>query len=323
MSPLGVAPVISRSQASAHSRMTSSAYLIKSATDRSNFRLLQGLLPVLAFSRESKLVLGLSVRDLVDTEPFVRCAKKAGKVTLDILNVVQLRGKRIVDINDNDLPVGLFLVQEGHDTENLDLLDLTGVTNKLTDFAHVQWVVVTLGLGLGVDNIGIFPGLSTSLVMMQVSIKRRHVWTHAREGTVVPEVAFVGEAVADKTQLALLGILFDGVEELFLGDLQRRSRIQLVNWPPAAPNLCIPLAWRWSNEESQQSCSKQSSARWRTEEYRGRERRARHPSRCTHGARECGRRRVCGWNKTWRGRSNSRTVRARKSQYALLTEQHD
>lgn len=44
--------------------------------------------------------------------------------------------------------------------------------------------------------------------------------THAREGTVVPEVALVGEAVADETQLALLDILLNGVEELFLGDLE-------------------------------------------------------------------------------------------------------
>lgn len=40
------------------------------------------------------------------------------------------------------------------------------------------------------------------------------------EGTVVPEVALVGEAVADVAQLALLGVLLDGVEELLLGDLR-------------------------------------------------------------------------------------------------------
>jgi hypothetical protein len=30
----------------------------------------------------------------------------------------------------------------------------------------------------------------------------------------------VGEAVANETQLALLGVLLDGVKELFLGDLK-------------------------------------------------------------------------------------------------------
>lgn len=64
-------------------------------------------------------------------------------------------------INDNDLPVGLFLIQEGHDAENLDLLDLTSVSNQFTDFANIKWIVVTFGLGLGVNDIGIFPGLKS------------------------------------------------------------------------------------------------------------------------------------------------------------------
>lgn len=45
------------------------------------------------------------------------------------------------------------------------------------------------------------------------------VSTYAGEGTVVPEVALVGEAVTDETELALLGVLLDRVEELLLGDL--------------------------------------------------------------------------------------------------------
>jgi hypothetical protein len=51
-----------------------------------------------------------------------------------------------------------------------------------------------------VGDVGVLPGLG--------------------EGTVVPEVALVGEAVADEAQLALLGVLLDGVEGLILGDLQ-------------------------------------------------------------------------------------------------------
>lgn len=47
--------------------------------------------------------------------------------------------------------------------------------------------------------------------------------THAGEGTVVPEVALVGEAVTDEAKLALLDILLDGVEELLLGDLEWKS----------------------------------------------------------------------------------------------------
>lgn len=43
--------------------------------------------------------------------------------------------------------------------------------------------------------------------------------TYLGEGTVVPEVTLVGEAVANVAELALLGVLLDGVEELLLGDL--------------------------------------------------------------------------------------------------------
>lgn len=35
--------------------------------------------------------------------------------------------------------------------------------------------------------------------------------SHLRESTIVPEVALVGEAVAHKAELALLGVLEDGV----------------------------------------------------------------------------------------------------------------
>jgi hypothetical protein len=51
-----------------------------------------------------------------------------------------------------------------------------------------------------VGDVGVLPGLG--------------------EAAVVPEVALVGEAVADEAQLALLGVLLDGVEGLLLGDLQ-------------------------------------------------------------------------------------------------------
>lgn len=67
----------------------------------------QGVLLVLGLAREGKLVLGLAIRDLVDAEPLVGGTDEARKVTLNILNVVQLVGKGIGDINDNDLPVSL------------------------------------------------------------------------------------------------------------------------------------------------------------------------------------------------------------------------
>lgn len=84
-------------------------------------------------------------------------------MTLDILDVVQLRGERIVDIDDNDLPVRLILVQEGHHTQHLDLLDLSRVADKLADLADVKWVIVSLGFGLGMCDVWVFPGLDKSV----------------------------------------------------------------------------------------------------------------------------------------------------------------
>ena len=43
--------------------------------------------------------------------------------------------------------------------------------------------------------------------------------THLGERAVVPDVAVVGEAVADVAETALLDVLLDGVERLLLGDL--------------------------------------------------------------------------------------------------------
>jgi hypothetical protein len=60
---------------------------------------LLGVLLVLAFATEGELVLGLSVWDLVDTEPLVGSTEEAREVTLDIFNVVQLGSERVVDLN--------------------------------------------------------------------------------------------------------------------------------------------------------------------------------------------------------------------------------
>ena len=44
--------------------------------------------------------------------------------------------------------------------------------------------------------------------------------TNLREGTVVPDVTVVGEAVSNETQTALLDVLLDGVEWLIFGDFK-------------------------------------------------------------------------------------------------------
>jgi hypothetical protein len=140
-----------------------------------------GIFLVLGLARESKLILGLAIRDFVNTagevgnsvgrgigfnkrinfvpEPLVRGAHEARQMTFNILNVVQLGRERVLDVDDKDLPIGLAFVEEGHDAEDFDLLDLPNVTHLFADLAYVQWIVVAPGLGLGVLLSGILPSL--------------------------------------------------------------------------------------------------------------------------------------------------------------------
>ena len=115
---------------------------------------------ILALARKGKLVLWLAIRNLVDAKPFVSGAQQTRKVALDIFNVVELGCERVVDVNDDDLPVGLFLVEQGHHTQDLDLLHLAGLGNELANFADVERIVVTFGLCFWMDDIGVFPGLA-------------------------------------------------------------------------------------------------------------------------------------------------------------------
>ena len=126
-----------------------------------------GVLLVLALAAEGKLVLGLAIGDFVDAEPLVGGAEKTRQVSLNILDVVELGGERVVDVDDDNLPVSLALVEQGHDTEDLDLLNLTRLGDELTNLADVERVVVTLSLGLGVGDVGVLPGLAGPSVELQ------------------------------------------------------------------------------------------------------------------------------------------------------------
>ena len=82
---------------------------------------------------------------------------------LNVFNVVELSCKRILNIDNDDLPVGFAFVEESHDTKNLDLLDLANVADLFADFAYIERVVVAFSLSLSVGRGGIFPGLAKSI----------------------------------------------------------------------------------------------------------------------------------------------------------------
>jgi hypothetical protein len=69
-----------------------------------------------------------------------------------------------------------------------------------------------------VSDVGVLPCLQRTSVLSLLS-DIGVVSSYLGEGTVVPEVALVGEAVADEAELALLRVLLNGVQGLLLGDL--------------------------------------------------------------------------------------------------------
>jgi hypothetical protein len=113
--------------------------------------------------------LGLAIGDFVDPEPLVGRADQAGQVSLNILDVVQPRRERVVDVHDQHLPVGLTLVEQRHDAEHLDLLDLADGADRLANLAYVERVVVAVCAGLGVLLRGVFPSLGEGTVVPNVT----------------------------------------------------------------------------------------------------------------------------------------------------------
>jgi hypothetical protein len=157
ISPGLVLPVISFSQASAHSRTMSVAYLSQSVSVLVWAE--EIILLILTLSSESKLVFWLSVWDLVDSEPFICSSQETRKVSFNILDIIEFRCQWVVDINHNDLPVSLFFIKQSHNTKDLDLLDLSWVADQFADLTDIQWIIVTLGFRLRMDDVGILPCL--------------------------------------------------------------------------------------------------------------------------------------------------------------------
>ena len=114
-----------------------------------------------------------------------------------------------MNIDDNDFPVCLALVEEGHYPENFDLFYLPDVAYLLADLADVEGIVVTLRLGLCVHYGGVFPGLSKENEV-------KFIWlvmdaAYLGKCTVVPNVPVMREAVPDESEPALLDVLLDGI----------------------------------------------------------------------------------------------------------------
>ncbi len=96
-------------------------------------------------------------------EPLIRGPNETWEMAFDIFDVIELGRKRVIDVDDNDFPVGLALIEQGHDSEDLDLFHLSGVTDLLADFADIQGIIVALGFSLDVSLTRVLPRLCATV----------------------------------------------------------------------------------------------------------------------------------------------------------------
>ena len=78
---------------------------------------------------------------------------------LNVLDIIELWRQWIIDVDDNDFPISLSLVEQCHDSKDLDLLNLTRCCDEFTNLTNIKRIIVSFGFGLGMNYIGVFPSL--------------------------------------------------------------------------------------------------------------------------------------------------------------------
>lgn len=191
---------------------------------------------VLAFTIKSKFIGWFAIRHLVYFEPMSGGMDQTRHMLLHIFNIcciesrarythvhyasnmppplftIQLVGKRITWINDQDFPIGFSFIQQRHDTQCFHLLDLAWCTNAWTNFTHINRIIVATCLRIWMCSCGIFPSLKISvndgLNWLNRSIA--YLW----QATIVPDIALVRKTIAYKAKFALFHILLQRIESL-------------------------------------------------------------------------------------------------------------
>lgn len=134
---------------------------------------------------------------------------------LYICDIVHLGSARITDIDDNNLPVGFAVIEEGHCPKDLDSFDLTSIRDLFTYLTSIEGIVVTRVLSVWVNMRGIFPSLMPSVALSVESWTvggKKEAMTHSRKGAVVPDVPFIGENIAYEAGFIVLDVLLYRVE---------------------------------------------------------------------------------------------------------------
>lgn len=79
-----------------------------------------------------------------------------------VSSTVELRGDRVVDVDGDDLPVGLALVDEPDEAEHFDGNDGAAQVHVGAEIEHVDRVVVTLRASQRVHHSRVLPRLRAS-----------------------------------------------------------------------------------------------------------------------------------------------------------------
>lgn len=87
------------------------------------------------------------------------------EVLVYVLNVVDLSSEGIVDVDADNLPVSLALVDHGVGAQNLGHDNLTSVVLDGGDLNSIQRIVVTVGLCVRVLDGGVLPSLRLSPIV--------------------------------------------------------------------------------------------------------------------------------------------------------------
>lgn len=86
----------------------------------------------------------LSVGDLVVSQEGEGGLEHTRKDLLDIGKIVELGSQGIADVNDQNLPISLSLINHGVSTQNLDLSDLSNlIVDRAGKIANIKRVIVT------------------------------------------------------------------------------------------------------------------------------------------------------------------------------------
>jgi len=87
---------------------------------------------------------------LINPPKLITSSQQSRQMSFHILDIIQFRGKGIIDVNSNQFPIRFSFIEKGHGSENLDLFDLAWVADFFADFADVDGIVVAFCFGFGV-----------------------------------------------------------------------------------------------------------------------------------------------------------------------------